>query len=338
MNVDRDRLLERWREVESTEPGGHEWRAKSLGVDANVALMAGLREPDGRIALLIEAPISRTPSPLFKMQADGVTVVDQRETVKGKALRRIAVVLERPELSEVFVTLVLDLVDVARVAVSTEVACRDVTARLSAWQACLHARRSSLSESEQIGLMGELEVLRHASVSIGYGPAIASWQGPLDGLHDFSGASAAIEVKSALGTASLIYISDAAQLDTRGLSHLVLARPRFRSDADGADLAACVQSIREAIRIDSPGDLMAFDDKLLRAGFVATEFRSELKTTLENICWYEVRDGFPRVDPVSLPTAVTAVTYAIDERALRLFEMGECDSSSVLRQLGSGAG
>lgn len=334
MTFDRDRLVQCWREVERTAPGDREWRGISLGLAAPVTLLAAVREPDGRTALLVEASIGTTAGPLFRMQADGVTVSDQREMANGKVLRRIAVVLERPELHEVFVTLVLDLVEVAARATSTETACRDVTARLAAWQAFLHARRHSLSEPEQIGLMGELQVFRLAAAMIGYGPAIASWKGPLDGLHDFVGGGAAIEVKSALGPANLIHISDANQLETKGLSHLVLARPRFRSDPDGADLAVCVQSIRAVIQLESPGELMSFDDKLLRAGFIAAEFRSDLRATLEDICWYEVRDGFPRIDAGAIPPAVTSVSYTLDERSLRPFEIGDEESNDVLRQLG----
>lgn len=337
MNPDRDALYSCWREVERTPPGDREWRAISLGLAAPVALLAGVREPDGRIALLVEAPIGTPAAPLFRMQADGVSVVDQRDSANGRGLRRLAVVLERPELREVFVTLVLDLVDVAQAATSTDAACRNVTSRLAAWQACLNGRRRGLSDAEQIGLMGEFEVLRLAAALIGFGAAIASWKGPLNGLHDFVGPGASIEVKSALGPANLIRISDSAQLDTRGLSRLALARPRFRSDPDGTDLAARFRTLRDAILFESPGDLQGFEEKVLRAGFIAAEFHTELTMTLEDICWYDVKQGFPYIDPAAVPPAVTSVTYMLDERSLRPFAMGQDDSDGILRQLGSGA-
>ncbi len=337
MNLDRDQLLAKWREVEYTAPGGQEWRAISLNISAPVTLLLAVREPDGRIALLVEAPISPVAAPLFRMQAEGISVSDQRDTNERSGLRRLAVVLEKTELREVFLTLVQDLVHVARSEKTALAACASIAGRLSAWQACLRARRHGLSEAEQIGLMGELEVIRLAAPAIGYGHAIAAWQGPLDGLHDFVGSGAAIEVKSALGPSSLIRISDAAQLDTAGLACLVIARPRFRSDPDGLDLVERVGTVRDEIRMKAPGELAGFDDKLLRAGFIASEHRSGPKATLESIRIYEVRDGFPHIDPSSLPAAVTGVSYAIEERVLGDFAAEGPALEAVIRHLGMGA-
>ena len=184
----RSELKAKWREAEGAGKTDREWRGIALSVHAAVQLVAGIREPDNRIALLLEAPIAAAPRSALRMRADGVSLADQRRPDEG--IYRLAITLEHEDLRDVFEVLAADIIDFVRPASTAITAISNAAKRLETWQACLRSRRQALSREEQIGLMGELTVLRMLANQIGYRVAVESWEGPLDGIHDFSRAAA----------------------------------------------------------------------------------------------------------------------------------------------------
>ena len=66
-----------------------EWRAVALSVAATVRFLAGMREPDGRIALLIEAPLGAAPTHRHaRIAAEGVSLSDRRGPAQGPRSHR----------------------------------------------------------------------------------------------------------------------------------------------------------------------------------------------------------------------------------------------------------
>jgi hypothetical protein len=177
--------------------------------------------------------------------------------------------------------------------------------------------------------MGELEALRLAAAVIGFSQAVACWGGPMDGLHDFLGHGTAIEVKSTLGTGQHMRISSASQLDTTGLERLLIGRPRFCEDPAGITLADLATTIRSEIAMQAPSVLADFNDKLLRAGFIAGEPSGGIMVILTEFYGFDVRDGFPRITPANLAAGLEQVWYSVDERAAREFRV----ELPVLKQL-----
>src|SRR5262249_37673680 len=145
--------------------------------------------------------------------------------------------------------------------------------RLEAWQACLKARKRGLSREDQIGLICELIVLRALAEHITWPNAIEAWQGPLNGLHDFTRVGVAIEVKGTAGVGGLLRISRLDQLETAGLSALALARVRLREDAIGKSLPDVVSETRTEIAKVSPLAGPLFDEKVMRAGYLDIDAR-----------------------------------------------------------------
>ena len=178
----REDLIEKWARVGASEASGREWRVVALGVSAPVRILAGVREPDNRIALLLEAPLVEAPKELIRFVANGLSVTDQRRFEENTF--RVAIVLERLEVREVFEVLATDITNVAIQASTGSSAIRAVARRLEAWQACLRSGRRGLTPEEQIGLFGELTVLEMLGQKIGYPNAILAWGGPLDKVHD----------------------------------------------------------------------------------------------------------------------------------------------------------
>jgi hypothetical protein len=316
----RTELAEKWRQAMLSVSGGAEWRAILLTVPANIRILAGVREPDGRMAVLFETSIENAPAKLLRLQADGISLSDQRCHEEG--LLRLAVTLEHHNLRDVFEVLALDLIDVARHALSATTALTAVTRRLEAWQACLRVRRQRLSREQQIGLLGELVIYREIASRLGHSLSIEAWQGPLDGIHDFSRAGAALEVKSVLGVGSLVQISHLDQLETDGITGLAIARVRFAEASDGLSLAEVIGALRILIDQEAPHARGEFEDRLLRAGwhdFGDTE--ETLRAVVQDQRIYEVREGFPRLTREVVPPGITDVSYSVDERMLEPFKM-----------------
>ena len=106
-----------------------------------VRFVAAVREPDDRIALLLEGPLKAAPIPPYRVMADGLSVTDQRRPEEG--IFRIAVVLEQDGLRDVFEVLAADVVEVATRASNAEAS---METPCSVWK--LGARASGCADSD----------------------------------------------------------------------------------------------------------------------------------------------------------------------------------------------
>jgi hypothetical protein len=329
----REELRRKWEEAAATPLAGHEWRGVALEEPSPVRFVAALREPDSRIALLLEAPLDVAPATLYRVAADGLSVTDQRRP--EEALFRIAIALEHDSVREVFEVLAADVVEVACHASTAKQAITEAVRRLEAWRACLRARRLGLSMESQIGLIGELIVLRFLAGEMGHGGAVRAWRGPLQGIHDFHHAGTAIEVKTVVGAGNWLRISRLAQLETTGLSTLAVARPRLQESAIGLTLSDSVKEIRESIDRDDPAALAEFNERMIRAGYLEIDaaMYANFRVTLHDIGWYQVIRDFPRLTTTSVPAGIVDGTYVIDERSLGQFRLGEVALRALLQSL-----
>ncbi|WP_315806823.1 MULTISPECIES: PD-(D/E)XK motif protein [unclassified Bradyrhizobium] len=330
----RDELVSKWAEAARAEPSDREWRAVALSVPATVRFLAGIREPDGRVALLIEAPLSAAPGTPLRISAEGVSLSDRRDAAQG--LVRIAVALERVPLRDVFEVLAADLVEVVRQAATPAQAVALGVARLEAWQAFLRSGRRGLSREEQIGLIGELTVLELLAAEIGYEAAVEGWFGPLDGIHDFSRSGIGIEVKAVAGGGNLMRISRLDQLDRRGLSTLLVARPRFQEAPEGRTLVTASRDIRNALDQSAAGVRPVFDDRLLRAGLIEVDRQASplFSFVLQDLYGFEVREEFPRLTGLSVPAEIVDASYSLDERLLGGFLIDVDGLSRFFKMMG----
>ncbi|MGM4889904.1 PD-(D/E)XK motif protein [Tardiphaga sp. 11_C7_N12_6] len=314
----REELVEKWARVGVSDSTGREWRGMALSATAPVRLLAGVREPDNRIALLIEARLVEAPKELIRFSARGLSVSDQRRHEEDTF--RLAIVLERLDSREVFEVLTTDIANVAMQASTGRDAINAVTRRLEAWQACLRSGRRGLSESEQTGLFGELTVLEMLGRIIGYPEAVLAWGGPLDHVHDFNANGISLEIKSVSGIGNQLSISTLNQLETEGLRQLLLVRVRLREDPLGITLSKLVSQAREMIA-QSSSAAVDFDDRLLRVGFLQADsfLYDAVRFLPENVCAFDVRQGFPRLTNSTIPAGIIDGSYVLDERALSPF-------------------
>jgi hypothetical protein len=333
MNALRSELRSKWREAELAGTSDSEWRGVALSVEAPLAILAGIREPDGRIALLLEAPIDAAPRLPLHFRADGVSLADQRRTDEG--IFRAAVTLEHDELRDIFEVLAVDLIEVIRSAPTAVKAVSEASRRLDAWQACLRTRRLGLSREEQTGLIGELAVLRLVAAEIGYPLAVDSWEGPLDGIHDFKRLGVALEVKTVVGISQLLHVSHLGQLENTGLDALAIVRARFRETQDGKSVSQVVHEIRDEIRNLAPFALADFEDKLLRVGYLDadSDLYGATRFAPVELHGIMVAEGFPRLTPTSVPAGILDASYIIDERTVAGLRLNTDEFKSLLRRM-----
>lgn len=333
----REELRSKWQAAAEVGSAGSEWRAIALSIAAPVKLLAGIREPDARIALLLETPLSTAPRTVLRTQSEAVSLTDQRRQEEG--LMRLAITLERDDSTDVFEVLVADLAEVASNTTSPQSAIATIVRQLEAWQACLRSHRRGLSREEQIGLLGELAILRLVAEELGLSHAVASWKGPLDAIHDFSHAGTALEVKAVLGAGNHLRISKLNQLETEGLNRLLVVRPRFRELPDGPTITDLIASLRTVITQQAAEVLSDFDELLIRAGVRDTSPHGDqlLRAELESILAYDVREEFPRLTFESVPIGIVDGTYVVDERAVASFCIDQTELRKIVRGTEKGA-
>lgn len=186
--------------------------------------------------------------------------------------------------------------------------------RVSHWERFMERAADGLSDTDQIGLYGELRMISRL-LECGASPSqvLSSWKGPLAGNHDFEIEGRALEVKSTVANADTkVVISNERQLDSFGLSVLFLAVVSLdRRQGAGQTLPELIDDLRN--RLDGANSI-TFEDRLLAAGF------HHSKVAMYSAFGYQVRrsrffmvgEGFPRIIPADLKPAVHDVSYCVE--------------------------
>lgn len=247
----------------------------------------------------------------------GTLRVTERALADDETYGRFAdVVCTRRDLDDVFTGLCADVL-VALEADGRQ-PYRTTLAVVNRWRQLFSGLPRTLTETQEIGLIGELSVLlRLLDTDPG---AVGWWTGPEGGRHDFSDGRHAVEVKSTRTT------SERRTFDVHGLDQLaapqdgrlVLAWHRFERSPQGrtvSELAA------EAAR--SCVDESELWLRLARAGYrtARAEDEDELRVSLVEERWYEVDEAFPRLTEASLrgsvPDGLSDVRYTVDLAGVR---------------------
>jgi len=213
---------------------------------------------------------------------------------------------------------------------------RRVIKRIARWQALLKRRSEGiLSQKKVIGLVGELLFLRnrlfdHMSVE----DALASWRGPHSDEQDFAIGEIIVEIKTQLSTADqYLMISSEAQLDTTS-GPIILCHQTISLSIDGESNAETLNELVENIR-DKCSNSKSIALDMLEAGLIEVGYETRAEYDAEawlpvNLRPFEVKDGFPRLVPESLPSGVLKVSYRILPASCEAFERNEAWMKEVL--------
>lgn len=234
-----------------------------------------------------------------------------------------------------------DVVAALTRVVAEKAAIRALAARLRVWHAFFRAHGpDGLSNEAQRGLLGELLALRdHVLPAAGATSALRAWTGPLGGVHDFSFAAGAIEVKT---TARLppppFIVNGLAQFDERAVGKLLLAHVQLEPRPDGSSLPEVVAAFRGTLQATEPTALAEFDDRLLEAGYVQAHAAryDEHRYALHSIRCFDVTGEFPRITPADVRDGVNDVTYSVTLTACKDYEVGAADVADAVRRIVDG--
>ncbi|MDE2107226.1 MAG: PD-(D/E)XK motif protein [Patescibacteria group bacterium] len=317
-----DGIARAWRALARQE-AAEDWRFVHLTDMGAVSVDAGCHFPLGREALIVSFPGSWPVNSARLPEGKGFDVsgIEGQSVFAGKTA--IALV-RRPEGSpDIFAIMVVDVLRTLETAAKS--AGRDVMEtfleRVREWQAFMARTHRPLSSDAQIGLLGELWMLRFlTNTSLGAG-ALDCWRGPLRAAQDFHVRGGAIEVKSTVRTGSfLAQINSIEQLDGERMP-IFLCAFRFEESTDGISLVGLVTELRETF--GQAGVQRGFEALLMVMGYLDDHAELYGRTlTLKDARVILTEDNMPRLMRATLPPAIRSATYVLDLDALEVPSVG----------------
>lgn len=297
---------------ESSDATG--WRSIPIATVGACSLRAGRSFPEKNEALLANFASSTVAAAEKLPEGQGFSVTRIDPHNDGQTW--LALTRNAHGSRELFAAMVADIVHA--MATETDMGehrlLRVFLGRIRAWQEFMRKGAQSLSPEAEIGLVGELAVLR-AIIGAGAPMALAieSWVGPLDGVQDFELCSGAIEVKATLSTKGFpAKIGSLEQLDDSIRQPLFLAGTRLQLAAAGLSLPELVEEMRDSAKVDAEAARF-LSDRLIAAGyFDAHSDRYVRRFSVEDIRVVAVDGSFPRLTQGSVPLGVTRALYEID--------------------------
>lgn len=292
------------------------WQAITLPAAGPINVQAGRRSPDNAEAILLAFPSVRLTPEEKLPEGQGFSV--ERADPDGASHLRLALTRRTAGSTELFAAMACDVVGALDEAASAGAAesrlLRVFLGRVGAWQEFMRKGSQMLSAEAEVGLVGELTLLR-AVIDAGVPPstAVESWVGPLDAVQDFELGTGALEVKATLSAAGFpARIGSLEQLDDSTRQPLFLAGVRLRQVESGQTLPNLVAAVRDAAGDDAEASRL-LAERLISAGyFDAHAERYARRFTLADTRIVEVKEGFPRLTPGIVPVGISRATYEIN--------------------------
>lgn len=212
-----------------------------------------------------------------------------------------------------------------------------VAAIVRAWQSAWKPSRQAMDKIVQVGLFGELMVLRSLMIPTLGPAAVYQWSGPDSERHDFVGDKLHIEVKTTRKSRQEHEISRLDQLHTPAGCQLLFVSVQLEETIGGSEsLASLVDAVIDLLR----GDVAALDlfmTKITNMGW-SDELRNSgelLRFFVRGAEVYAVDDDFPRLpEGFSPPSGVVSVKYVIDLANLPSLGMDEVVSIIQAENIG----
>lgn len=307
-----------WRALARQE-ATEDWRFVHLTDMGSVSVEAGCQFPLGQEALIVSFPGSWPVNPARLPEGKGFDVYCIKGQTVFAGMTAIALV-RRPEGSpDIFAIMIVDVLRSLETAANS--VGRDVMEtfleRVREWQDFMARTHRPLSSDAQIGLLGELWMLRLlTNTTLGAG-ALDCWQGPLRAAQDFHVLGGAIEVKSTIRTSSfLAQINSIEQLDGDRVP-IFLCAFRFEENTDGLSLVDLVTELREKFK--TAGVQRRFEALLMVVGYLDEHAplygRTLTQKDAKSFC---VEGDMPRLTRATLPAAIRSAAYVLDLDSLEV--------------------
>lgn len=244
-----------------------------------------------------------------KISSSDVIAVEQ---YKERELLTLRFSLENNDLLEYFCTFCQDLLESVRVTNDDESAYHTLRSRYYSWRQLFRPDNARMTESEMMGLIGELLFLRDYMIQEkGIDVALDSWMGPEKTHKDFSDQKNWFEVKTISFGKESVRISSIEQLDSDVDGTLVVYELEKMSPSyEGIKLNQLVNNIMALLTNTSQREI--FMAKLQLFNFDFSNEHDALVYVLRNRSMYKVdTENFPRLHRIMLPTAISRVQYEL---------------------------
>lgn len=183
------------------------------------------------------------------------------------------------------------------------------------FRGALRPLKAELTLSEQIGLFGEIWVLRYVLIPKIGSQACYLWSGPDMEKHDFVGKNAHIEVKTTTRSEDKHEISRIDQLRIVNGKTLLFASIQLeKSEGGEMTLATLIDDVTAALGIDGKA-IDAFESRLTKMRWHDGLRQSSMlrKFNLRDAQFFEVNEEFPRLpDDYIPPRGIVGIKYTIN--------------------------
>ena len=220
--------------------------------------------------------------------------------------------LENNDLLEYFCTFCQDLLDSVMVTTEDETAYHTLRSRYYSWRQLFRPDNARMTESEVMGLIGELLFLKDYMIpERGIDVALESWMGPEKTHKDFSDQQDWFEIKTISFGKESVRISSIEQLYSEIDGCLVVYELEKMSPSfDGIRLNQLANSIIALLSNASQREI--FMAKLQLFGFDFSNENDNFVFALRDEHRYRVdTEKFPRIHRDILPDAITRVQYEL---------------------------
>ena len=295
------------------EPG---WQAIPIAPAFPLELQAGRRSPDNAEAMLVGFPSINLSASDKLPEGQGFAV--ERVDPQGESKLWLALTRKAAGSEDLFASMASDVVgaldDAVAAGSNEQKLLRVFIGRVGAWQEFMRKGLQALSPEAEIGLVGELSVLRSImDAGVPASLAVESWLGPLDALQDFELGTGALEVKSTLSAIGfLAKIGSLEQLEDSVRQPLFVVSVRLKQTTTGKTLPEIVDEMQCIVKGDAEAERL-LAERLLAAGFIEQHAdRYVRRFTQAGTRITEVDKNFPRLTLGSVPLGITKASYEID--------------------------
>ncbi|MEK4458143.1 PD-(D/E)XK motif protein [Paenibacillus sp. FSL R10-2748] len=212
---------------------------------------------------------------------------------------------------------------------------KELSSALERWSRFFSFRGSiKLSQEEQIGLYGELWMIRSMLQNDIGMQTIGFWKGPYQNVFDFSLQNMGVEIKTTASKMPYkVYISNEVQLSDRlAGGTLVLGFIAVQpNDSSGETLRDVIKSIEEYINKDE-AVYGLFRDKIFGSGLGNPYIDSyTTKYIVKEYAFFNVQEGFPRILSEDMPIGLGDISYSLDIGACFDYKMDELQFWQIVK-------
>ena len=218
-----------------------------------------------------------------------------------------------------FFTFCEDIIEATKTIADNKNAYKTILDRYYSWKKMFSTTKKLLSESEIMGLIGELLFLRdYLFEKYGKAEALSSWSGQELTHKDFSYNDIWYEVKAIHSGKDSVKISSLEQLQSANDGELVVfSLEKMSASYDGIKINKLALEILNVLELDERKDL--FLSAIMSQGFTFDESYDEFVFELVSMSRYNVNSDFPKLTINDVSEAIIKAQYDLSLAILNNF-------------------